>query len=41
MRTLAELFNSADEDGILVAGNCIFKPTEPFIPLTSCAGGAV
>ena len=31
MRTLAELFNSADDDGILVADSCIFKPTEPFI----------
>ena len=41
LRTLAALFASADDDGILVADSCIFKPTEPFTPLSSCEGGAV
>lgn len=37
MRTLAELFGGANDDGILLAGSCIFKPNQKYI----CEGGAM
>ena len=36
LRSLAEIFASADEDGILVAGTCVFKPRQGM----ECSGGA-
>ena len=37
LRTLAELFAEANDDGILIAGSCIFKPNQDRL----CEGGAV
>lgn len=35
LKTLSELFESSNEDGILIAGNCIFKPNQE----RQCEGG--
>ena len=37
MRTLAEQFAEADNDGVLIAGSCIFKPSQD----KQCEGGAL
>lgn len=37
LRTLATLFEEANDDGILLAGSCIFKPKQARI----CIGGTV
>lgn len=36
LRTLAEIFAEADNDGILLAESCIFKPKQS----KQCIGGA-
>ena len=37
LRTLAELFAEANDDGILIADSCIFKPNQD----KQCEGGAL
>ena len=37
LRTLAELFADANDDGLLVANSCIYKPNQEM----QCEGGAM
>jgi hypothetical protein len=41
MQKIAEIFSTADEDGIQIAGKCVFKIKEDPLQRMICSGGAV